>query len=147
MFLQHAFKKEFQIVPFCLTSSLGPVEKLVNAFVGTPVLDASTRYKDRISASVPSLNRRCLFPVSRECKHQKKRPAIKDLFHGRIIAFAFNFWQAHYVYHSHQKNENKITKPGESPFRSSTRRSNRSRLRKTPPRILIYQSLSALIKL
>lgn len=55
-FKQCAVKEEFQTVPFCLTSSLGPVEKLVNAFVGTPVLDASTRYKDRISTSVPSLN-------------------------------------------------------------------------------------------
>lgn len=54
MFLQRAFKEEFQIVPFCLTSSLGPVEKPVNAFVGTPVLDASKRYKDRISASALS---------------------------------------------------------------------------------------------
>lgn len=102
MFLQRAFKEEFQIVPFCLTSSLGPDEKPVNAFVGTPVLDASKRYKDRISASAPSFNQRWLLPVSRECKHQKKRPAIKDLFHGWMIAFAFIFWQAHYVYHSHQ---------------------------------------------
>jgi len=73
MFLQRAFKEEFQIVPFCLTSSLGPVEKAVNAFVGTPVLDASTRYKDHISASAPPSNQRCLLPVSRECKHQKSR--------------------------------------------------------------------------
>lgn len=54
--LQRAFEEEFQIAPFRLTSSPGPVEKLVNAFVGTPVLDASTRYKAHISAPAPLLN-------------------------------------------------------------------------------------------